>query len=241
MCDVNGFRDRSQAAYGCLALDYVADQLYQESTLGFNNFTLLIEMNDVGTLVYKREPLDWILFNKLLERQTLASPRSHRNDVNSMQLAKECILKEKGMLGEDINLEDLLHFALVILSDGKPNDKEHQQFQMGSSIITELAEEEAVRLLHGPWCQRSFVELDVLTWKAKLSGAKGVFNHAGLSATKLGEGFSSISSTMTLMQTELPSETVKEDQDEREVVKLKNRESLAKSMDDCRFIRSDVV
>jgi hypothetical protein len=86
-----------------------------------------------------------------------------------------------------------------------------------------------------------FVELDVLTWKAKLSGAKGVFNHAGLSATKLGEGFSSISSTMTLMQTELPSETVKEDQDEREVVKLKNRESLAKSMDDCRFIRSDVV
>jgi hypothetical protein len=30
-------------------------------------------------------------------------------------------------------------------------------------------------------------------------------------------------------------------QNEREVVKVKNRESLAKSMDYCQFIRSDVV
>jgi hypothetical protein len=118
------------------------------------------------------------------------------------------------MLGEDIDYEYLPHFALVIISDGKPSDKEHQQFQLCSSIINELANILKKKLsvfCVGLGAKRAdFAELDVLTWNAKLSGANGVFHHAGLSATKLGKGFSSIFSTMTSMRMELPLETVKE-------------------------------
>jgi hypothetical protein len=61
--DVNGFRNRSQATYGSLALDYVAELLCQQvDPPGVDTLTL-IEMNDKGNLIYQREPIDWLLQN----------------------------------------------------------------------------------------------------------------------------------------------------------------------------------
>ena len=59
-CDVNGFRSRSDAAYGTLALDYVAEQLYQQGDEFFVDAVTIVEMNDMGTVVIEKEPLDWV-------------------------------------------------------------------------------------------------------------------------------------------------------------------------------------
>jgi hypothetical protein len=115
--DVNGFRTRSDAAYGCLALDFVAEQLaHEEASMvaGIDTLTL-IEMNDCANGIIKEEPLDWILFNKLLNRQTLARPRSHGNYLPSIEAAKNIIMRYRMSL-KDIDTEDLPAFALILLS-----------------------------------------------------------------------------------------------------------------------------
>jgi hypothetical protein len=59
-CDVNCFRSRSDAAYGTLALDYIAEQLYQQGDEFFVDAVTIVEMNDTGSILMHKEPLDWV-------------------------------------------------------------------------------------------------------------------------------------------------------------------------------------
>ncbi len=57
-CDVNGFRSRSDAAYGTLALDYIAEQLHQQDgDEFFVDAVTIIEMNCTGSLFVHKEPM----------------------------------------------------------------------------------------------------------------------------------------------------------------------------------------
>lgn len=68
--DVAGFRTRSEAAYGTLALDYVAQQLYARKETDFTSDVVsVIEMHDTSEIVIDNQPLDWVLFNALLDRR----------------------------------------------------------------------------------------------------------------------------------------------------------------------------
>lgn len=58
--DVNGFRSRSDAAYGTLALDFIAQQLYQRGDEFSVDAVTVIEMNDTGSVLFEKEPLDWV-------------------------------------------------------------------------------------------------------------------------------------------------------------------------------------
>lgn len=103
-CDVKGFKSRSQAAYGVLALEFIAEQLHprEEQAHGMLDAVSVIEMNDTGSLIFDREPMDWILFNKLLDRQMQAKPRSHGNYYGSLAVAQDILHKEL-QLAEDID------------------------------------------------------------------------------------------------------------------------------------------
>jgi hypothetical protein len=59
-CDVNCFRSRSDAAYGTLALDYIAEQLYQQGDEFFVDAVTIVEMNDTGSILMHKELLDWV-------------------------------------------------------------------------------------------------------------------------------------------------------------------------------------
>lgn len=234
--DVNGFRNRSQAAFGCLAIDFVSAQLSANSdTPGADSFTL-IEMNDTGTEVLSQVPLDWILFNSLLDRQVAAIPKSHGNYVDSLQLVEELIQNQIGRLG-DMDREDYPAFFVLFISDGQPSDKFMRTER--EVIITRLSLrlKDKLRIL-GMGLGKSLVDFEVLRRMVdltNLNGATGEFVHAGLSAANLADGFASISSTLTSVRTELITEI--NDMDETtgpEVVKLKYRESMAKSRNQSR-------
>jgi hypothetical protein len=241
--DVNGFRNRSQAAYGSLALDYVAERLYQQGDPPGVDTLTLIEMNDSGNLIHQREPIDWLLFNKLLERQKMARPRSHGNYLSSLQLAETLIKQELSLLDySDDERDDLPDFALIVLSDGKPSDEDETSVHLRELLIKELAMRLDDKL--SVFCMglgasgADFEKLSRMADIAKLHGAQGVFNHAGLSAASLGQGFSIISSTMSsLRDTMLSTVGAEEEKDDpRKIVKLKYRESLAKSREYCRKV-----
>jgi hypothetical protein len=59
-CDVDCFRSRSDAAFGTFALDYIAEQLYQQEDGFFVDAVTVIEMNDFGSVLFHKEPLDWV-------------------------------------------------------------------------------------------------------------------------------------------------------------------------------------
>ena len=238
--DVNGFRNRSQAAYGCLALDFVANQLYDQGDQPGADAFSLIEMNDEGTEVFSREPFDSILFNNLLERQRNAKPRSHGNYLNSLQIAYERINDELKLLDEtEMEQDDYPPIYLILLSDGKPSDNDEADVS-GRLKIVELLAKRLGRLVTflcmglGP-SGADFVALQDLAAQAQQFGSKSEFTHAGLSAANLAKGFSSFSSTMTSVRQSMM--TVEEDEnkeeDGRRVIKLKDRKSLARSRQDC--------
>lgn len=56
-CDVNGFKSRSDAAYGTLALDYIAEQLYKQGDEFFVDAVTIIEMNCIGSIFVHKEPM----------------------------------------------------------------------------------------------------------------------------------------------------------------------------------------
>ena len=238
--DVNAFRNRSQAAYGCLALDCVAEQLVQvddSMNAGIDTFTL-IEMNDDATIIFDREPFDWILFNKILKRQTESKPRSHGNYGPSIETAKKIIRQELDKL-EGVDEEDLPGFALILLSDGKPSDTDDYDKSTRISNIIDLCQalKDKMRFFGmGIGADGTdFSELKCLSDTANIYGGNGEFNHAGLSAANLGDGFSTIASSMSTMRSGLLSKSDDEAQkydEAKPIVPLKERQSFTKSIDE---------
>ena len=118
--DAPGFRNRSKAAYGIIALELIAEQLGLQGDDFALDVVSLIEMRDTASVIFRREPLDWVLFNKLLQRQEEAEPMSHGNYVPALEAARDLILSEAAML-EAAEL-DQVAVKLVFLSDGRPSD-----------------------------------------------------------------------------------------------------------------------
>lgn len=209
-CDVNGFRSRSDAAYGTLALDYIAEQLYQQGGGDelFIDAVTIIEMNDTGSLFLHKEPLDWILFNKVLERLSTAKPKSHGNYVEALEFAEDIIKGELSSF-KDLDADDIPAFMLLFLSDGKPSDKlpDHQTRRLQS--ITRLAQKLKSKLtFYGMGIGSSgsdFEQLQLLVNTAEVYGSEGQFNHAGLNPASLSTSFSSIATSMTTTRNDLRS------------------------------------
>jgi hypothetical protein len=206
--DVSGFRTRSEAAYGVLALEYIAEQLHARGDDGTVDAMSIIEMNDVGTLVVDRQPLDWVLFNTVLERQQQATPRSHGNYNQSLLLAESLIDREiHESVG--IELEDLPAYAVVLLSDGKPSDRLPEESSARESIISHIAsilKDKLTFCTIGLGASDSdFGTLSSMVTAATVEGAEGKFEFAQLSAAKLSETFSSLSTTMTATRMEMLS------------------------------------
>jgi hypothetical protein len=209
-CDVDCFRSRSDAAYGTLALDYITEQLYQMGDELFVDAVTIIEMNDEGSIFVHKEPLDWILFNKVLHRMSTAQPRSHGSYVESLELAEEIIQRDLVIL-EDLEADELPAFMLVLVSDGKPSDKLHEHEIRRKGAITRLAKKLKSKLTMfsmgiGASSGSDFEQLRSLVNTAKHFGAEGQFIHAGLDPASLSSSFNSVATSMTTTRNELCSE-----------------------------------
>jgi hypothetical protein len=209
-CDVSSFRSRSDASYGTLALDYIAEQLYQMGDEFSVDAVTIIEMKQYGSVIVDREPLDWILFNKVLDRISAACPQSHGNYVNSLSLAENIIKRERSLFA-DLDADDIPAFMLLFVSDGKPSDDHPRYSAMRHGIVARLAQKLRSKLTFigmGIGATGSdFEQLQMLVDVAKAHGAEGQFNHAGLNTATLSNNFSSIATSMTTIRNDLRSTT----------------------------------
>ena len=216
--DVNGFRTRSHAAYGTLALDFIAEQLSTQNEEDlFAESVTVIEMRNEGEVVVEREPFDWILFNSLLQRPYKSRPRSHGNYNQSLLLVKESIMEDYNSLIGEVEKNELPNFNVVFLSDGKPSDgyQSHQcaadigrfdqeRVQMLTALTNTLEEKFSFYAMGvGSSGTKEFKALSSMVDVVKNGGGVGQFVHAGLDAVTMSSSFSAISTTMTSVRTDL--------------------------------------
>ena len=211
--DVFGFRTRSEAAYGTLALDYIAEQLHNRAgdELMIDTVTI-IEMNDFPFILYHQVPLDWILFNNLLKRQKEARPKSHGNYNSCLELVHSYISSdlEKCML-LDIDEEDMPAYTVVFLSDGKPSDNKSDDCSRRSVLMTKISWRLSNKITF--FCMgigaagSEFAELDRIVTVAKEAGAckNSQFVHAGLNTVAMSNAFSSLATSTTATRTKMLS------------------------------------
>lgn len=207
-CDVNGFKTRSDAAYGSLALDFIAEQLYQQGDEFFVDAVTIIEMNSTGSIVFHKEPMDWILFNKVLHRMKAAKPRSHGSYVESIEYAENVINNDLNCF-VNLGVDDIPAFMLVLLSDGAPSDKRDEDKIRRRNAVCRLSQRLQSKLTLvgmgiGP-IGSDFQQLKSLVDTAKDQGSDGQFIHAGLSSAAISTTLSTMAASMTTTRTELLS------------------------------------
>lgn len=123
--DIRLHRDRQVAAFTMVALEYVAEQLFNE-TANNRDVVSLVEFNQTSAVVFQREPISWCLFNKLLNRRGLEQGYVSRmadrtndiplNDSNYLP----ALAKAERLLS--VGNHDDCALSLLFLSDGQPTD-----------------------------------------------------------------------------------------------------------------------
>jgi Mg-chelatase subunit ChlD len=122
--DIHLHRDRQTAAYTVTALEFVAEQLFNE-TANNSDVVSLVEFSNKAKVIFKREPVSWVLFNKLLKRrdrrnfmarEAAKQMELHRCDSNYLPALK----KAETLLA--IGNHDSCALSFLFLSDGAPSD-----------------------------------------------------------------------------------------------------------------------
>eukprot|EP00729_Bicosta_minor_P014464 gene14464-8011_t len=210
-CDVSGFRTRSNAAYGTLALDYLAHQLHDTDTGCEFDFVSVVEFNVDSIHVLQREPLDWILFNYFVDRQEIAMPADHGLYAVGLRAIEDIVNGDRHEFGASFAPE----YVVIFLSDGAPSD-------CGPTG----AAEEALTKIAAPFTRmllrlnlkeqitfnavglgapaKDFVVLKGLVDVSKsvgMTNAKGRFSHSNASCGSLSTVMTQLSSMLTAIRT----------------------------------------
>ena len=111
-CDVFDFKNRSQAVFGMLALDFVAEQRMSGEGSDTDVVSLVL-MRDSAEVVFEREPMGLMLYDMFVGLHDDGEPRSHGHYLPALAAAEE-------LLGGGTN--GCCALSLLFLSDGRPSD-----------------------------------------------------------------------------------------------------------------------
>lgn len=202
--DVFDFPSRAKAVFGMLALDFVAKQrLSGESTN--TDVVSLVLMHDWVDVVFDREPMGLVLYNKFVGMHDQVRPRSHGNFLPSLHQAEQLL--------SDNHSNSALN--LMFLSDGKPSDNATGVFR-GNSRATSDAISNQMSLLAATFRDRltvstlgfakpdqDFSVLEAMANAANTAGATARFHQPDLSAIGLGSAIAQSVSSLTATKTKL--------------------------------------
>lgn len=207
-CDVADFRNRAKAVFGMLALEFVAKQrLTGEATS--NDVVSLLLMHDGADVIFEREPMGLVLYNKFAGMHDMVSPRSHGNFLPSLDIAEELLKIDSAQSGGGCAL------CLLFLSDGKPSDnatgilRASNQATAGaisdrmSLLAAAFPHRLSVATLGFASNQQDFSVLETMAEAARKAGAKGAFHRPELSAAGLGSAIANSVSSLTATKTKL--------------------------------------
>ncbi|EJK66984.1 hypothetical protein THAOC_12038, partial [Thalassiosira oceanica] len=111
--DAEGGVTRSDLVWLCLAIDYIGRRLRTGEATQKDYFSLVL-MGPTAKCVIHEHPMNWILYNTIIDMLRTRQPLNAGNYVPAINLAKELLLKNKhgGCL-----------LQLLFLTDGVPSDR----------------------------------------------------------------------------------------------------------------------
>ncbi|XP_066936684.1 uncharacterized protein [Clytia hemisphaerica] len=222
--DVEAHRCRADAVSYSVASEFIAKRLHNPS-FGVTpyNVVTVIEMREDAQIVFKKEPMSWVFYNKFVQRSKTSKPSSHGSYIPSLDLAMQA-LKE--------NDHEHLALFLFFLSDGRPSDVWLSKH--GDSIYPSVSRQDIYRRASaiGSHFQerlnfgmvgfgRPFDDLSVLNEMANqmtIQGAVGSFHRSDLKKiNSLSTSLANMSSTLTKTCTLLTNARVGDSRKERSV------------------------
>lgn len=203
------------AVFGMLALNFVAkQQLSGEAT--DTDVVSLVLMRDTGEVLFEREPMGLVLYNRFVELHDNSTPRSHGNYLPALDLVEEVITS--GVHGS-------CALSLLFLSDGRPSDHS-SSFPGGSTyddvvdLITDrvgdlakiYGQQLSVSTMGFANRDQDFSVLEAMAGAARDAGAQGEFHRPELSSEGLGTAIARSVSSLTATRKRLTSLAVQRGQ-----------------------------
>lgn len=142
--DIPLYKSRLTAAYQTMAVELVAEQLFSQ-TGNNSDVVSLIQMGDMhdstrATVVFKREPISWILYNKLLAQRDLARPDFSRYSpakLNPLRATFVPALQKARFLLEE-KLHPNMALSIVFVSAGASSDRVEDVLRQCQEIATQF-------------------------------------------------------------------------------------------------------
>ena len=137
--DVWGTRNRLDAVWMAIAIDFIAVRLQEQDRTGRmdgSDIVTMILMKEQAQVLYRCVPITWILYNQFVhiynQRQTIP-PSGHGFFLPSLAIAEQ-IIDECNSLGQSNFNTSSTVTSLLLLSDGVPSDPKKNRQQIMDHI-----------------------------------------------------------------------------------------------------------
>lgn len=107
-----------------LALDYIGKQL-QKGLSSSTDVLSLVVMRDSAEVVISKQPMDWILFNRVIDLLHSSRPMHHGKYIPALEAAEKLLLS---------NSHGSCALMLCFLSDGQPSDTVGRSDAVGRAL-----------------------------------------------------------------------------------------------------------
>ena len=180
-----------------LALTWVQDEILA-GTRTSTDVLSIISMRTGSELIVDAEPVDWLLFNKLIGFLRTSMPGEPGNYLQAIDLAEKCLMG---------NMMGSCALALLFFSDGRPSDRKKHFKEVLAGRIGALASRFGRRLavcnigFAAP--SEEFSTLQAMTDACAAYQCQASFHKPTLTAQLLHSILTGLSSTLTNTKTEL--------------------------------------
>lgn len=228
--DVWGSRNRLQAVWMSLALDFVACRL-ESGEGGASDVVSVVTLGVNPQIIIEEHPCTWVLYNKLVEiyNNKEVPPHGHGPFLPSLQIAERLLLR---------NMNASCAMNLTFLSDGVPSDVYTRSFgpspshdecaQRIEDAISNLARKFGRRLTFQAIAIGDLDDFSML--QRMVDAAKDFGTHAELcrpsmSTIALGEVFTTVATSVTSTQRELTDHNTMKQQEVRPVNRVSRKKA----------------
>ncbi|XP_066933120.1 uncharacterized protein [Clytia hemisphaerica] len=205
--DVVAHRCRLNSVRYSIATEFIAKRL-DNTAHGVTRFDVvtIIEMRNEAEIVFFKEPMSWVLYNKIVDRAKSNTASGHGNYLPALREAEQALLH-----GDHKDLALFLFF----LTDGRPSDSHPSQGRRVSRLdiimkAAEIGNHFKNRLNfgmvgYGNQNESMFV-LESMAERLSLEGCTGKFERSDLKklnslSTSLADMSSTLTNTRTLLTT----------------------------------------
>lgn len=119
---------RSDLVWVCLAVEYIGKRLKSGEATDHDYFSL-IQLGHKGSYLIKHHPVNWILYNVIIDMLRRRQPIGDGNYLPAIKLAKEALL---------FNKRGNCMLQLILLSDGAPSDKPPRGYGSGMENFNDV-------------------------------------------------------------------------------------------------------